>query len=150
MAATRKRLMQRYSITNSIWKAMRGNAGWQPAWHEPKAKSRYDVVVIGSGGHGLATAYYLARKHCVRNVAVLEKGWIGGGNSGRNTQVTTAPRIARDSPSPPKRTISEIDRHGTRITPAPHLKSYGENLSALGTGRSPPSMLSVCSVRPNR
>jgi sarcosine oxidase subunit beta len=79
--------MQRYSFPNLVWQALRGNRGWRPAWREPRLKPGYDVVVIGGGGHGLATAYYLARKHDIRNVAVLEKGWIGGGNSGRNTQV---------------------------------------------------------------
>jgi len=79
--------MQRYSFLNLAWQALRGNASWQPAWREPRLKTGYDVIVIGGGGHGLATAFYLARKHGVRNVAVLERGWIGGGNSGRNTQV---------------------------------------------------------------
>jgi len=68
--------------------ALRRNTGWQPAWRDPQPQSGYDVVIIGGGGHGLATAYYLAKKHGVRRVAVLEKGWIGGGNSGRNTQVS--------------------------------------------------------------
>jgi sarcosine oxidase subunit beta len=80
--------MQRYSFANLLRRALRGNIGWQPAWREPQIKPGYDVIVIGGGGHGLATAYYLAKKHGVRRVAVLEKGWIGGGNSGRNTQVT--------------------------------------------------------------
>jgi sarcosine oxidase, subunit beta len=80
--------MQRYSFVNLTWQALRGNRRWRPAWREPQLKTGYDVVVIGGGGHGLATAYYLAKKHGVRNVAVLERGWIGGGNSGRNTQVT--------------------------------------------------------------
>jgi sarcosine oxidase subunit beta len=71
--------MQRYSFVNLTWQALRGNRRWRPAWREPQLKTGYDVVVIGGGGHGLATAYYLAKKHGVRNVAVLERGWIGGG-----------------------------------------------------------------------
>jgi sarcosine oxidase subunit beta len=79
--------MQRYSFLDLARHALRGNREWQAAWRAPALKRRYDVVVIGGGGHGLATAYYLAKEHRIRNVAVLEKGWIGGGNSGRNTQV---------------------------------------------------------------
>jgi sarcosine oxidase subunit beta len=79
--------MQRYSFLRLLGQGLRGNTGWQPAWREPQVKSGYDVIVIGGGGHGLATTYYLAKKHGVQNVAVLERGWIGGGNSGRNTQV---------------------------------------------------------------
>jgi sarcosine oxidase subunit beta len=61
--------------------------GWTPAWRNPEPKPRYDVIVIGGGGHGLATAYYLAKTYGIRDVAVLEKGWLGGGNTGRNTTV---------------------------------------------------------------
>jgi sarcosine oxidase subunit beta len=77
-----------YSFITVVSKALRRNRGWKPAWANATLKSTYDVVVIGGGGHGLATAYYLAKKHGVHRVAVLEKGWIGGGNSGRNTQIT--------------------------------------------------------------
>jgi sarcosine oxidase, subunit beta len=80
--------MQRYSLKNLVKQAIRSNVGWKPAWNDARVKLGYDVVVIGGGGHGLATAYYLARKHGVRNVAVLERNWLGGGNTGRNTQVT--------------------------------------------------------------
>jgi len=79
--------MQRYSALSLAWHALRGNRHWQPAWRDAKPRTGYEVVVIGGGGHGLATAYYLAKKHGIRNVAVLERGAIGLGNSGRNTQV---------------------------------------------------------------
>jgi sarcosine oxidase subunit beta len=80
--------VQRYSLLNMLKKAARGNAGWGPAWRTPTLQRCYDVLVIGGGGHGLATAYFLAKKHGVRRVALLERGHIGQGNSGRNTQVT--------------------------------------------------------------
>ena len=66
---------------------MRGHAGWKPAWRDAAPKAEYDVIIVGGGGHGLATAYYLAKEHGLTNVAVLEKGWIGSGNAGRNTTI---------------------------------------------------------------
>jgi sarcosine oxidase subunit beta len=80
--------MQSYSMMALLRHALSGHRGWRPAWRSPELKSSYDIVIIGAGGHGLATAYYLAKKHGIRKVAVLEKGWLGGGNTGRNTQVT--------------------------------------------------------------
>ncbi len=67
--------------------ALSGHANWPKAWREPDPKKSYDVIIIGGGGHGLATAYYLAKEHGITNVAVIEKGWIGGGNTGRNTTI---------------------------------------------------------------
>ncbi len=79
--------MKRYSFVQLLRNAIGLGDGWQQAWRSPEPKPAYDVIIVGGGGHGLATAYYLAKLHGVRNVAVLEKGWIGGGNTGRNTTV---------------------------------------------------------------
>ena len=79
--------MTRYSAWSVLREGFNGQRGWDLAWRSPEPKARYDVVIIGGGGHGLATAYYLAKNQGLRNVAVLEKGWIGGGNSGRNTTI---------------------------------------------------------------
>jgi sarcosine oxidase subunit beta len=89
--------MQPYSFISLAWHALRGNVGWRPAWRDPQLKPSYDVVILGGGGHGLATAYYLAKNHGITNVAVLEKGWIGGGNSGRNTTVVRSDYMFSES-----------------------------------------------------
>ena len=80
--------MKGYSFLSLARQALSGHKGWPVAWRSPEPKKNYDVVIIGAGGHGLATAYYLAKNHSIKNIAVLEKGWLGGGNTGRNTQVT--------------------------------------------------------------
>ena len=77
----------KYSVFSLLKEAFRGHAGWTPAWREAEPKADYDVVIVGGGGHGLATAYYLAKEHGITNVAVLEKGYIGSGNAGRNTTI---------------------------------------------------------------
>ena len=80
----------RYSGWQVIKQGLSGNRGWTPAWRDPAPKAEYDVVIIGGGGHGLATAYYLAKEHGLTNIAVLEKGYLGGGNVGRNTTIVRA------------------------------------------------------------
>lgn len=79
--------MRKYSAFAIAREAARYHSGWERAWASPTPKVAYDVVIVGAGGHGLATAYYLAKNHGVRNVAVIEKGWLGGGNTGRNTTI---------------------------------------------------------------
>ena len=78
---------RQYSAFRLFREALNGQQGWPLAWADAAPKKSYDIIIIGGGGHGLATAYYLAKLHGVRNVAVLEKGWIGGGNTGRNTTI---------------------------------------------------------------
>ena len=77
----------RYSALKIFLEGLTGNKGWTPAWREPDPKPEYDIIVVGGGGHGLATAYYLAKEFGEKRVAVLEKGWIGSGNVGRNTTI---------------------------------------------------------------
>src|SRR3974377_2102557 len=77
----------RYSIFALLTNAIAKNRRGEPAWRDAAPKSAYDIIIVGGGGHGLATAYYLAKVHGITNVAVVEKGWIGSGNAGRNTTI---------------------------------------------------------------
>jgi len=79
--------MRRYSAFAIAREALRFHRGWDRAWKSPAPRDAYDVVIVGAGGHGLATAYYLGKNFGITNVAVLEKGWLGGGNTGRNTTI---------------------------------------------------------------
>ena len=79
--------MKRYSVFAIAREAMSYHLGWERAWAAPQPKKEYDAIIIGAGGHGLATAYYLGKNHGIRNVAIIEKGWLGGGNTGRNTTI---------------------------------------------------------------
>ncbi len=79
--------MRKYSVFAIAREALRGHTGWEEQWSSPEPRAEYDAIIVGAGGHGLATAYYLAKDHGITNVAVLEKGWLGGGNTGRNTTI---------------------------------------------------------------
>ena len=79
--------MQNYSILSLARNSLTRHKNWKEAWRSPTPRPEYDVVIIGAGGHGLATAYYLAKNHGITDVAVLEKGYLGGGNTGRNTTI---------------------------------------------------------------
>jgi len=77
----------RYSLTSLLKQTLTGHKGWTPQWRDAAPKAEYDIVIVGGGGHGLATAYYLAKEYGLKNIAVLEKSWIGSGNIGRNTTI---------------------------------------------------------------
>ena len=80
-------IMRKYSAFAIAREAARYHSGWERAWASPQPKKKYDVIIVGAGGHGLATAYYLGKNFGITNVAVVEKGWLGGGNTGRNTTI---------------------------------------------------------------
>ena len=80
-------MRNKYSIFSFIKNSFSYHKNWQKVWRDPEPKNSYDVIIVGGGGHGLATAYYLAKEHGLKNIAVIEKGWIGGGNTGRNTTI---------------------------------------------------------------
>ena len=79
--------MKKYSVFAVAKQALSYHMGWERAWRSPEPKSKYDVIIVGAGGHGLATAYYLGKNFGITNVAIIEKGWLGGGNTGRNTTI---------------------------------------------------------------
>ena len=79
--------MTRFNAWHVFKNGLIGQTDWDRQWRDPEPKKEYDVIIIGGGLHGLATAYYLAKNHNIQNIAVVEKGWIGGGNAGRNTTI---------------------------------------------------------------
>ena len=87
MIVTENNKKQKYSIFSLLRHSISNHKNWNKAWRNPTPKKNYDAIIVGGGGHGLATAYYLASKHGIKNIAVIEKGWIGGGNTGRNTTI---------------------------------------------------------------
>ncbi len=89
--------MSRYSALEVLKGGLTGQKNWKPAWRDPEPKREYDVILIGGGGHGLATAYYLAKMHGVKNIAVCEKGWLGGGSVGRNTTIIRSNYMLEDN-----------------------------------------------------
>jgi sarcosine oxidase subunit beta len=97
--------MRRYSVFAIAREALRHHTGWGRAWGAPEPRAEYQVVVVGAGGHGLATAYYLAKNHGITDVCVVEKGWLGGGNTGRNTTI-----IRSNYLQPPSAAIYEKSR----------------------------------------
>jgi len=89
--------MQRFSGFSLLRGGLSGHRDWQPQWRKAEPKGAYDAIIVGGGGHGLGAAYYLAKEHNLRNVAVLEKGWIGGGNTGRNTTIVRSNYLRDES-----------------------------------------------------
>jgi sarcosine oxidase, subunit beta len=88
---------QSFSALSLIWRGLSRHRSWQPQWRKPDPKPSYDAIIVGGGGHGLGAAYYLAKEHGLTNVAVLEKGWIGGGNTGRNTTIIRSNYLFNES-----------------------------------------------------
>ncbi len=90
-------MKSKYSIFSLLRNSLSYHQNWERKWRSPDPKPAYDVIIIGGGGHGLATAYYLARQHGITNVAVLEKSWLGGGNTGRNTTIVRSNYLLNES-----------------------------------------------------
>ena len=90
-------MKKKYSIFSLAKNALSGHKDWPKMWRSPEPREFYDVIIIGGGGHGLGTAYYLAKEHGLKNIAVIEKGWLGGGNTGRNTTIIRSNYLWDDS-----------------------------------------------------
>ncbi len=90
-------MKKKYSIFSLARNALSGHKEWPKMWRSPEPREFYDVIIIGGGGHGLGTAYYLAKEHGLKNIAVIEKGWLGGGNTGRNTTIIRSNYLWDDS-----------------------------------------------------
>ena len=90
-------MKKKYSIFSIAKNALSGHKSWPKMWRSPEPREFYDVIIIGGGGHGLGTAYYLAKEHGLKNIAVIEKGWLGGGNTGRNTTIIRSNYLWDDS-----------------------------------------------------
>jgi len=88
---------QSFSALSLVWRGLSRHSGWQQQWRKPNPKPGYDALIVGGGGHGLGAAYYLAKEHGLTNIAVLEKGWIGGGNTGRNTTIIRSNYLFNES-----------------------------------------------------
>src|SRR6202522_2950225 len=88
---------QSFSGLSLIWRGLSHHSGWRKQWHKAEPKARYDAIIVGGGGHGLGAAYYLAKEHRLTRVAVLEKGCIGGGNTGRNTTIIRSNYLFNES-----------------------------------------------------
>ncbi len=87
----------KFSALSVFLQGLKGNNDWPAQWRSPEPGAAYDAIIIGAGGHGLATAYYMAKEHGLRNIAVLEKGWLGGGNTGRNTTIVRSNYLWEES-----------------------------------------------------
>ncbi|OYU47033.1 MAG: sarcosine oxidase subunit beta [Rhizobiales bacterium PAR1] len=87
----------KFSALSVFLQGLKGNRDWPAQWRTPEPKAAYDAIIVGAGGHGLATAYYMAKEHGMRNIAVLEKGWLGGGNTGRNTTIVRSNYLWEES-----------------------------------------------------
>ena len=100
--------MTHFSFAQVVKGALTGQKNWTPQWPDAQPKPAYDVVIVGAGGHGLGAAYYLAKEHGITNVAVIEKGWLGGGNTGRNTTIIRSNYLYDESAAPlrPRRSTS--------------------------------------------